>query len=198
MISQFRPDMFHNVRCRMQRLGDMKFFSGWVTSFHEREVLIRLGDDAAVLEPGTTFHFTVNGPDCSAGFTATLFGIHGDEHVFHIAGAVHFGAPTEEVRYCVEGVVGVLQFDGMDVEFVVGDVSRSGIGGYSYTQVERGTKCDFVIDSSFGQIRGSGEVRYCRPDPKDLTRYRIGLQVIDIGRIESARWHKMIGMDNVA
>ena len=197
MLSQFRPDMFHNVRCRMQRLGDMKFFSGWVTSFHEREVLLRLVEETT-LEPGTSFHFTVNGPDCSAGFTATLFGVHGDEHVFHIAGPVHFGAPTEEVRYCVEGVVGILQMDGMDVEFVVGDVSRSGIGGYSYTQVERGTKCDFSIDSSFGQIRGSGEVRYCRPDPKDITRYRIGLQVKEIGRIESARWHKMIGMEHVA
>ena len=57
--------------------------------------------------------------------------------------------------------------------------------------IPRGTILNFDVDTQFGAVIGKAEVRYCRQEGKESARHRIGLQIVNMGRIENARWVRL-------
>ena len=184
--------MFTNVRVRLQRLVDLKFFNGWVTNFAGKEIYVRFSPPIS-FEPGDSFHFTVSGYDVCAQFTAVVFKELGEEVLFSVATPIVYSKPQEEVRYAIDGVMGIIFDQGVEYGFEVADVSRKGLGGFVQGNLTRGIEVTFKLESTYGAINGTGEVRYCRTDPQVVTRNRVGLRINSIGRIDSARWQKLLG-----
>src|SRR5579862_2974024 len=88
---------FANMRTRMQRLKDAKFFSGWVSTFDEQEARIRLtlfGE----CEPGDRFLVEVFGPETVAVFQGAV-SMAFDNHVYlNVLVPVQYRRTTENAR----------------------------------------------------------------------------------------------------
>lgn len=184
--------MFTNVRVRLQRLTDLKFFNGWVSNFVGKDIYIRFGDPVE-LEPGSSFYVTVSGYDLTAQFTAVVYREFGEEILFSIGSGITYSESKEDVRYSVSGVNGIIVDEGSEYGFEIADISRKGFGGFVHGNIAKNKEVKFRVDSSFGEINGEAEVKYCRPDQRLVNRNRIGLAITHIGRIDSARWQKLLG-----
>lgn len=185
-----RRESFVNVRVRLQRLTDAKFYAGWVRTLSESEIVIDFsGPDE--FEPGTKFFVTINGVQAAAAVQATLEGQSAGFVTLRYDTALRYLNPTEAARRQVTGLTGVLRLDGTEIEMQVTDVSTKGFGAVIDGAMPRGTILEVDVDTQFGNVTGKAEVRYCRQDMKDSLKHRMGLVFVQLGRIETARWSRL-------
>lgn len=185
-----RRESFINVRVRMQRLSDAKFFSGWVRTLSDTEIVIDFpGGDW--FEAGAKFFVTINGVQTAAAVQATLESQSPGFITLRYDGALRYLNPTEAARRQVTGIIGVLKIDVAEIEIQVTDVSSRGFGGVIDGSLNRGTIVDIEIDTQFGNVSGKAEVRYCRQDSRDSMKHRMGFLFTQLGRIEAARWSRL-------
>jgi hypothetical protein len=183
---------FINTRARFQRLQDAKFFAGWVRDFNASAIIVNLSTES-LLEPGEHFMFEVHGHDAVAIFPGVLSMVNADEYLFEIPQPLRLTSPNEEARVYVEDVSGILKGETMEVDVLVVDVSRRGAGVLAPLPLTAGEKVVLSLDTAQGPVECTGEVRYCRPDTKAWGQYRAGLLLDDMGRIEKARWARLVG-----
>ena len=185
-----RSESFVNVRVRLQRLPDAKFFAGWVRQMTDTEITIDYqGSEWFTL--GAKFFVTVNGVESAALFPADLQNQSPGFIVLRITGEPRYTKANEEARRSIVGLNGVLHLGESEVEMQILDVSAKGMGGMIEGAIPRGTLIDFDVDTQFGAVIGKAEVRYCRQEAKESMRHRIGLQIVSMGRIESASWMRL-------
>jgi hypothetical protein len=123
--------------------------------------------------------------------------------VFALLEQPKYFPPKERVRVKVEGVsarlsvlampneaAGEHSMYSLDVE--VNDVSHEGAGILCASRLDRGTQISLLVDSPAGPVACKGEVRYCKPEPEHENVFRVGLLLQEMGRLELARWTKMI------
>jgi hypothetical protein len=134
---------------------------------------------------------TVNGVESAALFPAELQNQSPGFIVLRITGEPRYTKANEEARRSIVGLNGVLHLGESEVEMQILDVSAKGMGGMIEGAIPRGTLIDFDVDTQFGAVIGKAEVRYCRQEAKESMRHRIGLQIVSMGRIESARWMRL-------
>lgn len=185
-----RKESFVNVRVRLQRLSDAKFFSGWVRTFSDSEIVIDFPNQD-VFERGMKFFVTINGVQTAAVVQATLANQSPGFITLRYDGGLRFLNPTEPARRLVTGLTGVIKLDEAEIEMQVSDVSTKGFGAVIDGSITRGSIVDIEIDTQFGNIVAKAEVRYCRQDTKDSLKHRIGMQLTQMGRIENARWSRL-------
>lgn len=185
-----RSESFVNVRVRLQRLPDAKFFAGWVRQMTDSEITIDY-QGSEWFQIGTKFFVTVNGVESAALFPAELSNQSPGFLTLRMTGEPRYTKATEEARRSIVGLTGVLHLGETEIEMQIMDVSAKGMGGMIDGMIPRGTILDFDVDTQFGAVIGKGEVRYCRQESKDTTRHRIGVQITSMGRIEMARWTRL-------
>ncbi len=185
-----RSESFVNVRVRLQRLPDAKFFAGWVRQMTDSEITIDY-QGAEWFAPGAKFFVTVNGVESAALFPAELQNQSPGFIVLRITGEPRYTKANEEARRSIVGLNGVLHLGESEIEIQILDVSAKGMGGMIEGAIPRGTTIDFDVDTQFGAVIGKAEVRYCRQEAKESMRHRIGLQIVSMGRIETARWVRL-------
>ena len=188
---------FINTRARLQRLSDAKFFAGWVKEFNTGSIILGLST-AAELNPGDEFMFEVHGQNAVAIFPAHLSIVSGDEYLFAIPKPLRIVGPTEEARVYVQDVSGILKGETMEVDVIVIDVSKKGAGVLAPLPLSAGERVTLTLETAQGPVNCTGEVRYCRPDAKMWGQYRAGVLLDDMGRIERARWARLVGGDKAA
>lgn len=182
---------FINTRARFQRISDAKFFAGWVRDFNASSIIVALSTDAG-LHPGDKFIFEVHGQRAGATFPAELMVISGEEYLFSIPQQLRLTTPREEARVFVKDIAGILQGDLVEVDVVVLDVSQRGAGVLAPTPLTVGDKVTLTVETAQGSVNCTGEVRYCRAD-KAWGQYRAGLLLDEMGRVERAKWAKLVG-----
>jgi hypothetical protein len=191
-----------NSRSRLQRIRDAKFFNGWIKGFDDEQIHVQLASNE-VLELGDIFVIEVHGADCYAMIKGKLGMVSESIAVFTFMEKPRYFPPKERVRVKVEGVsatLGVLANPHEEVaehpmyslEVEVNDVSHEGVGILSSSRLDRGTQISLLVDSPAGPVQCKGEVRYCKPEPEHDSLYRIGILLQQMGRLELARWTKMI------
>ena len=185
-----RRESFNNVRVRLQRLSDAKFFAGWVRTLSDSEIVIDFASQE-VFEIGSKFFVTINGVHTAAVVQGTLDSQNGGFLTLRFDGTLKYLNPTEAVRRLVTGLSGVVSIDGAEIEIQISDVSANGFGAIVDGTLTRGNIVDIEIDTPFGNVQGKAEIRYCRQDVKDSLKHRIGVQFVQLGRIESARWNRL-------
>jgi PilZ domain len=185
-----RRESFINVRVRMQRLSDAKFFAGWVRTLSDSEIVIDFPNQEE-FQLGEKFFVTINGVHSAAVVQATLENQSIGYLTLKYDNTLKYLNTTESVRRLVTGLSGTIHIDGVEIEMQISDVSANGFGAVVDGTLARGTITNIEIDTPFGNITGKAEIRYCRQDTKDSLKHRIGLQFVHLGRIETARWSRL-------
>lgn len=190
ILSTF-SDAFLNTRARMQRVSDAKFFNGWVGGFLGSHLSMKMSPHSP-LEIGDRVFVTICSATCSATFQAIAVAHSSLETTLQLETQPNYGPALEDVRYCCDATGGALIVGARRHTLQIGDISEKGLGGYVDAEVPRGTQVGFEIEGIYGKVGGLAEVRYCRAAPGE-TNYRIGLLITQVGRIDQARWTRMLG-----
>ena len=189
-VTKERQESFVNVRVRIQRLSDAKFYSGWCRQFTDTDVILDI-TGGEQFEMGSTFFVTINGVETAASFPAEVVIQQPGYLKLRVLNEVRYGKIMEEARRAVMGLSGVIHLEDIEVDIQINDVSAKGFGGTIEGVLPKGTIVRFSLECQFGTIGGSAEVRYCRPETKEALRHRVGLKIEQMGRIESARWMRL-------
>ena len=185
-----RRESFINVRVRLQRLSDAKFFAGWVRTLSDNDIVIDF-TGAQEFEIGSKFFVTINGVHTSAVVQATLENQSTGFLTLRYDNTLRYLSTTEAVRRLVTGLSGTVVLDSAEIEMNISDVSINGFGAMIDGTLTRGAIVELHIDTPFGNVTGKAEIRYCRKDAKDSLKHRIGVQFVHLGRIETARWNRL-------
>ena len=182
-----------NNRARLQRLKDAKFFNGWVKEFDlEGEQLAIQVPVTQSSEPGDVFMVEIHGADRTVIIKAKVSMASEGIIAFTFVGEPASMPPREKARIKVEGVGATLSSPSGAIDVEVSDISLEGCGILSSVQVDKGSRIEVMVDSPAGPIDCKGEVRYCKSDAEMQGLYRIGVLLEPLGRLEQARWNKMI------
>src|SRR5579859_2586784 len=98
---------FTNVRARLQRLGDARFFSGWVDRLSRNDCWLRLAPGQEIDE-GDRFSVEIHGEEALAAFPATATKIAKDRIWLRATDGIRFREAAEKVRYRLCGIYGTL------------------------------------------------------------------------------------------
>lgn len=167
----------------------MKFFSGWVREFEPRALQLRVS--GAVLAVGETFTCEIHGSDRSAVFNATLILQEDELAVFSIEERIRFMPLRETARYATETLAVAVQLEGEVIDGFLADVSEAGCGAVVDKPLPKNSTLDLQIMTAGGPILCRGEVRYCRAEPGQPGKFRVGFLMASLGRLEAARWSKL-------
>jgi hypothetical protein len=178
---------FQNVRVRLQRTTDARFFSGWMRQITADGAFVDLIVDEEI-EVGDEFYANATGKDQSIAFAVKCVLKQATLISLKVSGPVTAMAPTEPARKFVSGQEITLSLYGVDIVAKVTDVSLTGMGLISAEPLKRGEQVKFMMQSPIGLVRGEAEVRYSKPIPYG---YRVGLKVTLVGRIEQAIWNRL-------
>lgn len=183
-----------NTRVRLQRLSDAKFFSGWVKEFTRTDLVVRMGS-LAPMAGGDVFMVQVHGPTFTALFKAVLRSAAEKDLCFTIPEPVRFLKASEQVRVSVVGVSALVTASNRAFESMVVDLSTTGAGLLATRELKKGEIVRVMFTTPVGEIECGAEVRYCKPDSIDDGSFRVGLQLEQMGRIERARWNRLVDQD---
>jgi hypothetical protein len=185
-------NLFIQTRARLQRLGDMKFFTGWVEAINHSQVRIRLKPAKTLVARGDKFSVEVAGKEQTAAFIGEVSDVVGSVIELVLPRGMAFLPKKENARVSMFGVRGKIHFEGTEYPITLVDMSENGLGVLAASNLERGTIVEFELLTPIGPVCGSGEVRYSRLDPETPTQFRAGIQVSVLDRIERARWNQLL------
>jgi len=182
------------MRTRLQRLSDAKFFSGWVTDLDETEVRVRL-NVAGECEPGDQFLVEIFGNEVNASFKAGLSVSFDNQAYLTILSPIQHRAATESARLSVSDMFGNVVNEDSEVDVRVVDISRHGMGMIVRIPLTKGSQLKYKVISPVGELHGQGQVRYCRLDPSGNGLYRVGVRILELSRVDQAKWTRLIERD---
>jgi len=185
-------NMFIQTRARLQRISDMKFFTGWVEAINHTQVRIRLRASKATVSRGDRFSVEIAGKEQAAAFIGEVDGVAGSVIELALPKGMALLPKKENARVSMFGVRGRILFEGSEYDVTLVDISDNGLGLLTKSNLERGTVIQFEISTPIGEVRGAGEIRYCRADPDAPTQFRAGILVSELDRIERARWNQLL------
>ena len=185
-------NLFIQTRARLQRISDMKFFTGWVEAINHSQVRIRLKASKTTVARGDRFSVEVAGKEQTAVFIGDVGEVVGSMIDLALPRGIALLPKKENARVSMFGVRGRLLFEGSEYSVTMVDISDNGLGVLTPSNLERGIVVEFEISTPTGEVRGSGEVRYCRADPDAPNQFRAGIQVSVLDRIERARWNQLL------
>jgi hypothetical protein len=180
---------FNNTRARFQRLGDAKLLYGWVQEVTEQKVVVEI-DSEVSLQVGDQFQFDLIGFSRRVMFQAALVAATNGRYGFRLTSRPQFAAVSESVRVSLRGVgVTIESPDGPKTATVL-DASPGGMGLLLDEKPSAGEEMTLRFNTSPETITARVVVRYARPTP-DGKRFRAGVQILEMNRIDRGRWMKL-------
>jgi len=183
---------FIACRARLQRLEDAKSFYGWVQEL-DRTRLILLASEACPLDVGQKFHVEVYGEEVKVLLEACLSAKRNDTlFSFAIQSALKELPASEDARRSVFGVTIEGTVDGQPFQGDVTDMSPSGVGFICERRFSSGEVIQVELTGKVGKLSFEAEVRYCRAQPGDDAKFRVGAQLRQLDRIQRALWRRQL------
>jgi hypothetical protein len=182
--------VFVATRARLQRLKDAKFFGAWIKDLTAYELRIKLPPHTEI-SPGDSFHVEMYSAQVSAVCKATFTSRREDEWILNVNDAIKPLPPKENLRLHMGGLPGKIQFDGVEYDMTVQDISSEGMGLVTDCFAPRGATVCIEVETEQGPIVCTGEVRYCRQEATNTNQFRLGLLLNPMGRLERARWARI-------
>lgn len=187
-------DTIRGARFRAQRLRDARPFYGWIENLKGTMLSVTIHGKHD-LEVNDALQFEIEGKQASVTLRAVMrhpaiqnFG------EFTIVEQARKTAASKAPRVRVPHMTVLMEVDGSEVCGRVMDLSINGAGIEVPVALERGANLTATFEHDAKRASCPVEVRYCRPEPDGT--FRVGLQIGDMSRIESARW--MMLFDRVA
>lgn len=125
-------------------------------------------------------------------FKAICTQTRGESSTLRFSSPIQTASSSEEARSSVEGLRCTMKVGWFDAPGEVTDISASGIGIQSVTPLEKGEVIELDVPTRGGDIHLKGEVMYCRSVDGLLGLFRIGLELIDADRVNSAKWQRYV------
>lgn len=181
-----REEEFLKKRVRLQRLEDLKFFSGWCTYLKGQECSVQLNSEESAIVAGEKFNVEIYGAEKRAVMTAELTGSQASVAHFRIKSSIRLLQSNEESRYLVTDVAGYIYLEGDCVPCKVMDISAHGLGGDVTDEIPRGRLVKFKLLTPHGHINAEATVQNCRKVSPG--HYRVGLRLPDLTSLDGTRW----------
>lgn len=150
---------------------------------------------ASLVVIGDTFMVQVHGHTSTALFKAVLTSATDEDLFFSIPEPVRFLTAHEQVRVSVVDVSALVTTASKAFEATVMDLSAHGAGLLATRELRKGEMVTVSFTTPLGVVECGAEVRYCKPDSIEDGSYRLGLQLDEMGRIERARWNRIVEQD---
>lgn len=205
---------FIGTRVRLQRYRDARTLHGWFVSLTSGDLSIRV-DDPRPFAPGDTFLVEGYGrtgqlscqaviPNDSVEFlqpaelavrqvgNTLQLATTGSVVGLQIVSPIRYSNRTERVRIRVEDLMACLGDPALNLWREVIDVSPGGIAVRSPQVLEPMARLPFLVPTVIGDVTGQAIVRYCRQAGNSAGMARVGLEFMEMGRIEQGRWQKAV------
>lgn len=189
-ITTYLEDL-QGTRCRLQRLRDLKFLSGWVRSAGAHQITVEVKGSPETAD-GEAFNLEATTGVFNVAYPCTLLRAEGAVLRLSITGEPLVTTPGQEPRYraneidvIFQGPTGPLQTESIDI-------SPSGIGLRTLEPVARFAPVRLVVRNASNSVDCCGAVRYCRPDQDSKGTYRVGIQVEFADRLSRAMWMRIV------
>lgn len=214
-MARIAPKDYIGTRVRLYRLSDARIFSGWIRSFFGNQVGIDL-DAKVPVEINDLFRIEAHGRRSSVQFEASLLAVEafdiaasGVVEVIKGSNARIIEAHTVSVTVCIQGqmrytpstqtfrvrianVEVSLTRDSQHADGILVDASEGGLAAVCPVQPPVGAEVDFKAQTSLGLVCGKAVVRNVRPSAERPGFFRIGLEIVRLGRLDLPRWHRFV------
>ena len=204
---------FGRMRAIVQPVTGGKEIYAWTQSVALSHLSLEVAANGSI-EIGKNYLISLNGRKTSALFEAQASTVedfdvraHGTESMvsgtnvkmieaettvikFTIVSPVRYASATERFHIRLEGVSAVIKVAGESMVAQIVDASENGIAVSQYAPLEVGGKVELSIKTGIGEVLSNGIVRNCTG--KADGSFRIGIEMIAMGRIDGPRWHRFL------
>ena len=182
---------FRNVRVLLRRGKTGEWIAGWVTHLARDEARIRLWNYLP-LDPGESLAGECYGQGTVARFNGKMLAQAGPDLAIEIAGSISYAPSEETPRICAAGLVGKLETRDGTATMQVVDVSPLSLGAFVDAIYEPGAELTMELSTEMGPIAARVSVANCRTEGGIADHYRVGLHILDMARLDRARWGRLV------
>ena len=190
-LRSFNIEDVRGTRCRLQRLSDLKFISGWVRDVGPDQLKIEL-KDRIVVEPGDRFNVEASIELATVGLPCQATDVKAELITLAVTGEPLVTTPGQEARYQAEDITVIVHGSERSFEGDAVDISANGIGVLVDDQMERFAKTRLSVRGTGAVVECVGIVRYCRPDSVYKDSYRVGFEIQFEDRLSRAMWLRLV------
>lgn len=163
------------------------------------------------IHPADRFLFQVQGLTADAYFIATSTGvpvsrapyIQGStaeqvvelpalNYDFQLITPIQMRDAQQQARKLISAISARMSTRGRSSELLITDASAGGMGVIAWEELENGDVVGVDVRHEGLQESFNCEVRHCRPEPRLIGAYRIGLQFQKPNRLALTAWRKLI------
>lgn len=190
-VKEFTIDEVRGTRCRLQRLSDLKFLSGWIREANLKELKVELKNDARV-EVGDKLNVEASIDLATVGMPCIVADVEGALSTLNVTGDVLLTTPGQGARYRASDITISIHRGAGPIQAEAVDISANGLGALTYESFSRFAKVRLAIRGTSAAVECIGTVRYCRPDPTERDAYRIGFEIEFEDRLSRAMWLRLV------
>lgn len=197
---------FTNVRVRLQRIGELHAYYGWVERFQAGFVSVWLPESEEI-QVGQRYYFEIYGMESSIAFEGLMEG-YADSRVsiaksdgepasevcygFQIHGSLQIQPSKEDCRRFVGGLKATVMHrqEEMDVQLI--DISPHGAGIRMPARPRIGDPISLQLRVPGKRLAIQGYVRYARRDACQPDHFRVGVRFDSISEEDRKSWNDVV------
>ena len=182
---------FRNVRARLNRAENDRWLAGWVTHLAREEARIRLWNFVP-MSGGERVQCECYGQGTVARFSGKVVAQAGQDLAIDLVGSISYAPSEETPRIYATGLVGALEGPDGSTPITVLDVSPLSLGGLVEGVFCPNSELALELPTEMGPITAAVSVANCRADAESPGFYRVGLHIVDMARLDRARWGRLV------
>lgn len=182
---------FRNVRSRLKRLNGNTWLAGWVTHLAREESRIRLWNNVPMVL-GERVSCECYGQGIVARFQGKVLAQASENLAITVLGSISYAPSEETPRIYASGLVGQLEGPNGAANMNVLDLSPQSLGATVDVEFNIGTVLTMHLSTEMGPIEACVSVANSRPDPALHGHFRVGMHILDIQRLDRARWGRLV------
>jgi hypothetical protein len=182
---------FRNVRIRIHRRASDKWLAGWVTHLARDEARVRLWSHVP-FEENELVNGECYGQGTVARFTGRVFAQSNLDVAINLHGSISYAPSEETPRICATGLAGKLAGLEKTVNVQVLDVSPDSLGILADGAFDAGDELTLALPTEMGPVGARVSVANCREDPDCPEHFRMGLHLVELARLDRARWGRLV------
>ena len=182
---------FRNVRTRLTRSPSGPWLSGWMKNLTDKSARLRL-NSLDVLHVGERLCGECYGNGALVCYEGIVLGQIGLEVALALDCALNYVPCTETVRIEVQGFEALVFDERQELGLIVMDASPRSLGGTADGVLAVGSLATMVATTQEGEIEAGVGVVNCRAVVGEAGRFRVGLKILGMRRLDAARWMRLV------
>lgn len=190
-VKEFTIEEVQGTRCRLQRLSDLKFLSGWIREVGPKRLIVELKNDILV-ETGDRFNVEASINLATVGLPCVVAEVSKSNLTMDIVGEALLTTPGQEARYQASDITVSVHGGERIIQAEAVDISANGLGVLTYDQMSRFAKARLAVRGVGAAVECIGIVKYCRADTIEKDAFRIGFEIQFEDRLSKMMWLRLV------